>query len=48
MGKSMGQIILEQLADWLKVFLGVVVPLLAVAAIIEAYVTPSILSAVLK
>ena len=26
-GKSMGQIVLEQLADWLKVFLGLVVPL---------------------
>lgn len=47
-GKSMGEIVLEQLADWLKVFLGLVVPLLAVAAIIEAYITPSILSAVLK
>jgi len=47
-GKSMGQIVLEQLADWLKVFVGLVVPLLAVAAVIEAYVTPSILSAVMK
>ncbi len=47
-GKSMGQIILEQLADWLKVFLGLVVPLLAIAAIIEAYVTPSVLAAVVK
>ena len=44
----MGQIVLEQLADWLKVFLGLVVPLLAVAAIIEAYVTPSILLAIIK
>ena len=48
MGKSMGQIILEQLADWLKVFLGLVIPLLAIAAIIEAYITPSILAAVVK
>ncbi len=48
MGKSMGQIVLEQLANWLKVFLGLVVPLLAVAAIIEAYVTPSILAAFLR
>ncbi len=47
-GKSMGQVMLEQLADWLKVFLGLVVPLLAVAAIMEAYVTPWILSAVMK
>jgi uncharacterized membrane protein SpoIIM required for sporulation/ABC-type transport system involved in multi-copper enzyme maturation permease subunit len=48
MGKSMGQIWLEQLADWLKVFVGLVVPLLALAALIEAYVTPSILAAVLR
>lgn len=47
-GKSMGQVVLEQLADWLKVFLGLVVPLLAIAAAIEAYITPSILSAVVK
>jgi uncharacterized membrane protein SpoIIM required for sporulation len=47
-GKSMGQILLEQLADWLKIFLGLVVPLLMVAAIIEAYVTPSILFAFVK
>jgi uncharacterized membrane protein SpoIIM required for sporulation/ABC-type transport system involved in multi-copper enzyme maturation permease subunit len=39
-GKSMGEVILELLADWVKIFLGVVVPLLAVAAVIEAYVTP--------
>ncbi len=47
-GKSMGQVILEQLADWLKVFLGLVVPLLAVAALIEAYVTPSILLTIMQ
>jgi uncharacterized membrane protein SpoIIM required for sporulation/ABC-type transport system involved in multi-copper enzyme maturation permease subunit len=48
MGKSMGQIALEQLASWLKIFLGLVVPLLALAALIEAYVTPSILGSFLK
>ncbi len=48
MGKSMGQVVLEQLADWLKIFLGLVVPLLAIAAIIESYVTPLILTTVMK
>jgi len=48
LGKSMGQVILELLADWAKTFLGVVVPLLAVAALIEAYITPNILAHVLK
>ncbi|MCK7516598.1 MAG: stage II sporulation protein M [Ignavibacteriales bacterium] len=42
-GKSMGEVIIELLADWVKIFLGVVVPLLAVAAVIEAYVTPGLL-----
>ena len=42
-GKSMGEVILELLADWTKIFLGVVVPLLAIAALIEAYVTPGLL-----
>jgi uncharacterized membrane protein SpoIIM required for sporulation len=47
-GKSMGQVVFELLADWLKVFLGVVVPLLAVAALIETYVTPFILVTFMK
>lgn len=42
-GKSMGEVILELLADWAKIFIGLVVPLLAIAAVIEAYVTPGIL-----
>ena len=46
-GKSMGEVILELLADWTKIFLGVVVPLLAIAALIEAYVTPGLLLNVL-
>jgi uncharacterized membrane protein SpoIIM required for sporulation len=43
MGKSMGEVMLDLIADWARVFLGVVVPLLAVAAVIEAYVTPQLL-----
>jgi len=42
-GKSMGEVIIELMADWAKVFVGLVMPLLAVAALIEAYVTPNIL-----
>ena len=48
MGKSMGQVVLEQLAGWVKIFLGLVMPLLALASVIEAYVTPSILAAFVK
>lgn len=46
-GKSMGEVILELIADWAKIFIGIVLPLLAVAALIEAYVTPVLLIGVL-
>jgi len=46
-GKSMGEVILELLADWVKIFLGVVAPLLAIAAVIEAYITPGLLLSVM-
>lgn len=42
-GKSMGEVVIELMADWAKIFIGLVAPLLALAALIEAYVTPSLL-----
>jgi uncharacterized membrane protein SpoIIM required for sporulation len=42
-GKSMGEVVIELLADWAKLFLGLVVPLMAIAAVIEAYITPNLL-----
>jgi len=41
--KSMGEIFLLSLADWFRVFVGLVIPLLAIAAVIEVYVTPLII-----
>ena len=41
--KSMGEVFLLSLADWFKIFIGLVVPLLAIAAVIEVYVTPLII-----
>ena len=38
--KSLGEVLLLSLADWLRVFVGLVLPLLAIAAVIEIYVTP--------
>ncbi|KXK13569.1 MAG: hypothetical protein UZ14_CFX002001652 [Chloroflexi bacterium OLB14] len=38
-----GEVVIELLADWAKIFIGLVVPLLAIAAVIEAYITPSLL-----
>lgn len=47
-GKSMGQVLLELIADCAKVLLGVVTPLLVLSALIETYITPAILFAVMK
>ncbi len=47
-GKSLGEVIIELLADWAKIFIGIVMPLLAVAAMIEAYITPVLLANVMK
>ncbi|HXD08738.1 MAG TPA: stage II sporulation protein M [Anaerolineales bacterium] len=41
--KSLGEIFLLSLADWFRVFIGLVVPLLAIAAVVEVYVTPQII-----
>ena len=38
--KSLGEILLISLADWARVFVGVVLPFLAIAALIEIYLTP--------
>jgi uncharacterized membrane protein SpoIIM required for sporulation len=47
-GMSLGEVIIDLIADWAKVFVGVVVPLLFIAAIIETYITPVILRAAFK
>ena len=41
--KSLGETVLLSLADWFRIFIGFVVPLLAVAAVIEIYVTPALI-----
>jgi uncharacterized membrane protein SpoIIM required for sporulation/ABC-type transport system involved in multi-copper enzyme maturation permease subunit len=41
--KSLGEILLLSLADWFRVFIGVVLPLLAIAAVIEVYITPIVI-----
>lgn len=46
-GRSLGEVSLEALADWARIAIGLVLPLLLVAAIIETYVTPAILLSVL-
>ena len=43
-GRSMGEVVLELLADWTKIVIGLVIPMLLIAAVIEAYVTPALLA----
>ena len=38
--KSVGEVLILALADWARVFVGLVIPFLLVAAIIEIYLTP--------
>lgn len=44
--KSLGEAFLLSVADWFRVFIGLVVPLLAIASIIEVHVTPQIIKMV--
>jgi uncharacterized membrane protein SpoIIM required for sporulation len=44
MGRSLGEVVLELLADWTKIVIGLVVPLLVIAALIETYITPVLLA----
>ena len=41
--KSLGEMLLISLADWFRIFIGIAVPLLAVAAVIEIYITPRLI-----
>ncbi len=45
---TLGEVLIEAIADWAKIGLGLVLPLLTIAAIIEAWVTPVLLSIVVK
>ncbi|HET9590078.1 MAG TPA: stage II sporulation protein M [Anaerolineales bacterium] len=38
--KSLGEMLLVSLADWFRVFIGIVLPFLAIASVIEIYITP--------
>ena len=46
--RSIGEVLLESLADWIKILLGLVLPLLLIAAAIETYVTPTLLLQALR
>jgi uncharacterized membrane protein SpoIIM required for sporulation/ABC-type transport system involved in multi-copper enzyme maturation permease subunit len=46
--KTLGEVLIEAIADWTKVGIGLVLPLLTVAAMVEAWITPALLSAAVK
>jgi uncharacterized membrane protein SpoIIM required for sporulation len=45
---TLGEVLIEALADWAKVGFGLVLPLLTVAAVIETWITPVLLFAAFK
>ena len=46
-GRSFGEVVLELIADWAKVTLGLVIPLLLIASLVETYITPLLLASVI-
>ena len=44
MGRSLGEVVLELLADWTKIVIGLVLPLLLIASVVESYITPVLLA----
>lgn len=46
--KTLGEILIESIADWATVSLGLAIPLLILAGIIETWVTPALLIPLLK
>jgi uncharacterized membrane protein SpoIIM required for sporulation len=41
--RSLGEVLILAVADWSRVFIGLVLPLLAIAAIVEIYLTPTLI-----
>ncbi|HEX7540823.1 MAG TPA: stage II sporulation protein M [Anaerolineales bacterium] len=46
--RTLGEVLIEAIADWTKIGLGLVLPLLTIAAVIETWVTPVLLLSALK
>jgi uncharacterized membrane protein SpoIIM required for sporulation len=42
--RSLGEVTIEAIAEWFRIFVGLVIPLLMVAAAIETWITPVLLS----
>ena len=46
--RTLGEVFIEAIADWMKIGLGLALPLLTIAAAVETWVTPVLLYSVLK
>jgi uncharacterized membrane protein SpoIIM required for sporulation len=46
--RTLGEVLIEAIADWTKIGIGLVLPLLTIAAIIETWVTPVLLQSAFK
>jgi uncharacterized membrane protein SpoIIM required for sporulation len=46
--QTLGEVLIEAIADWMKIGFGLVLPLLTIAAVVETWVTPVLLASVLK
>jgi uncharacterized membrane protein SpoIIM required for sporulation/ABC-type transport system involved in multi-copper enzyme maturation permease subunit len=42
-GRTIGEVLIEALADWARIIVGLVIPLLVIAAYIESHITPQLL-----
>jgi uncharacterized membrane protein SpoIIM required for sporulation len=42
-GRTVGEVLIEALADWLRVIVGLAIPMLVIAAYIESQITPQLL-----
>lgn len=46
--RSLGEVLIESVADWAKISIGLVLPLLTIAAAVESWITPNLLISVIK
>jgi uncharacterized membrane protein SpoIIM required for sporulation len=46
--KTLGEVLIEAIAGWAKIGIGIVLPLLTIAAIIETWITPALLITAMK
>ena len=46
--RTMSQVLIESIANWSRIFVGLAIPLLIIAALVETYITPQLISYFIK